>query len=468
MESVERRDVHTQRVAVIGAGLTGMATAYVLAKAGVTVHVYDAAPHVGGLTRSFRLWDETVDLGPHIFAGYDPASLSLWLEVIGPDFRMLPRDTRIAIGGRVYAYPLAPAALLCGLGALGTLRAGLGYVRAQLMPAGPVDSAKYFFTRRFGTYLYGLFFRPYCQKLWGLDPAEVDASFAAALVGDISIGRVLLNRLRGRVGAREASLQTSFPYALRGAGSFCERAARLVAQRGGQIKLSASVTRLTTSGERVTGVVTGDGQQPYDWTVSTVPLPALLPKLGEVSASLEGARQRLRFRSAVLVYLRARGRGILPCLWMYVNDGSAAGRITNFARWQGKEDAERQTIAVEYWCARDDDTYRADDPTIISRATWDLRRAVGQADLIVEDGFVVRVPTAHPVLYRGYHADVAQLSRQVARYDGLSVVGRGGGYAYDAQASALQEGLATARRVVEALRLRRGHAPAPELVDAGE
>ncbi|MET0342336.1 MAG: FAD-dependent oxidoreductase [Polyangiales bacterium] len=460
--------MHTQRVAIIGAGLTGMSAAYALAKAGVTVHVYEAAAHVGGLTRSFRLWDETVDLGPHIFAGYDPAALSLWMEVIGPEFRMLPRDTRIAIAGRVYRYPLAPGALLCGLGALGTLRAGLGYVRAQLTPAGPVDSARYFFTRRFGTYLYGLFFRPYCQKLWGLDPAEVDASFAAALVGDISIGRALLNRLKGRVGAREASLQTSFPYALRGAGAFCERAAKLVAQRGGQVKLGAPVSRLVTSGDRVTGVMVGDTQHNYDWTISTMPLTALVPKLGEVSPPVERARTRLRFRSAVLVYLRVRGRSVLPCLWMYVNDGSAAGRITNFARWQGRDDADRQTIAVEYWCARGDDTYGADDPTIIARATWDLRRAVEQVDLIVEDGFVVRVPTAHPVLYRGYHADVALLSRQVARYDGLSVVGRGGGYVYDAQASALQEGLATARRVADVVRAQRAHAPAAELLDAGE
>src|ERR1700712_1666860 len=119
-------------VAVIGAGPAGMAAAYALTKRGAQVHVYEAAPHVGGLTRSFSLWNEIVDFGPHIFAGYSPRALALWQEVIGTDYRWLERDTRISIRDRVYRYPLQPSELLAGLGVDGVGRAILSVCAAQL------------------------------------------------------------------------------------------------------------------------------------------------------------------------------------------------------------------------------------------------------------------------------------------------------------------------------------------------
>jgi protoporphyrinogen oxidase len=59
------------RVAVIGAGPAGLTAAYQLAKAGVEVEVFEASDSVGGLARSFTLWDQTVDLGR---TGFFPAT----------------------------------------------------------------------------------------------------------------------------------------------------------------------------------------------------------------------------------------------------------------------------------------------------------------------------------------------------------------------------------------------------------
>lgn len=61
------------KVGVIGAGPAGLACAYNLSKAGIEVDVFEASGSVGGLARSFRLWNQTVDLGPHRFFSRDPA-----------------------------------------------------------------------------------------------------------------------------------------------------------------------------------------------------------------------------------------------------------------------------------------------------------------------------------------------------------------------------------------------------------
>jgi len=462
--------VHIKRVAVIGAGPAGMATAYALAKAGVVAHVYEAGPQVGGLTRSFKLWDETVDLGPHIFAGYAPAVLALWKEVVGPNVRMLQRDTRIAIGGRLYRYPLQPRELVRGLGARGTLRAGLGYARARLSPRGAPDSAERFFTHRFGTHLYAFFFRPYCHKLWGLDPSEVDQSFAAAILGDASLGHTLLNVTRSRVGKREASPQTSFPYAVEGAGAFCVRAAARVEQLGGSVRLSAPVTRILSVDNHVTGIGMCNARYAYDWVVSSMPLSTLLYSLDEnLSGCVARALGRLRFRSTVLVYLRVRGRGIIPHLWMYGTDFITAGRITNFARWQGADDPEVQTIAVEYWCDEGDRLFGADDAALRALATRELARVVAvEPPPEVDDAHVCRVRASHPICHRGYRRDVAMVFDHLATYSGLTVIGRAGTHAYDAQARALEVGLETARSVLESLGMPRMNMQADQGVNAAD
>ncbi|HRI89328.1 MAG TPA: FAD-dependent oxidoreductase, partial [Candidatus Hydrogenedentes bacterium] len=115
------------RVAVIGAGPAGMTAAYELTKRGISVDVYEASDTVGGLARSFRLWNQTVDLGPHRFFSNDKRVNALWLEVAGRDYKMVSRTTRIYYRGRYYHYPLKPVNAFVNLGPFEALRCAFSY-----------------------------------------------------------------------------------------------------------------------------------------------------------------------------------------------------------------------------------------------------------------------------------------------------------------------------------------------------
>src|SRR5437016_1055186 len=104
------------RVAVIGAGPAGITAAYQLAKAGLDVDVFEAGEHVGGLSRTIDLWGQRVDLGPHRFFSNDRRVNELWLEVVGRDYRMVDRLTRIYYHDRFFDYPLRPANALWNMG----------------------------------------------------------------------------------------------------------------------------------------------------------------------------------------------------------------------------------------------------------------------------------------------------------------------------------------------------------------
>jgi len=104
------------KVAVIGAGPAGLTTAYQLSKSGIEVDVFEASPHIGGVSRSFDLWGQTVNLEPHRFFSSDARVNRLWLEVAQRDYRMVDRLTRLYYRGRFFNYPLDASNALKNLG----------------------------------------------------------------------------------------------------------------------------------------------------------------------------------------------------------------------------------------------------------------------------------------------------------------------------------------------------------------
>ncbi len=69
----------TKKIAIIGAGLGGMAAAYDLVKTGAEVTIFEAAGHVGGLAAGFKEenWDWTVEKFYHHWFATDSHMLGL-------------------------------------------------------------------------------------------------------------------------------------------------------------------------------------------------------------------------------------------------------------------------------------------------------------------------------------------------------------------------------------------------------
>ena len=115
------------KIAVIGAGPAGLTAAHQLAQKGHQVEVFEASSQLGGMARSFNLWGTRVDLGPHRFFSADSRVNSLWHELVGPDFRMVDRMTRIFYRGGFFDYPLRPVNVLARLGGVEAARCMLSY-----------------------------------------------------------------------------------------------------------------------------------------------------------------------------------------------------------------------------------------------------------------------------------------------------------------------------------------------------
>ena len=123
-----------KRIAVIGAGPAGITAAYELAKAGVAVDVYEASPSVGGFSKTIELWNQKVDIGPHRFFSNDNKVNKVWLEVVGKDYKMVDRLTRIYYKKKFYYYPLKPFDALFKLGVGTAFICVLSYFKQRIAP----------------------------------------------------------------------------------------------------------------------------------------------------------------------------------------------------------------------------------------------------------------------------------------------------------------------------------------------
>ncbi|MEE2044810.1 FAD-dependent oxidoreductase, partial [Nocardiopsis tropica] len=128
--------------AVVGAGPAGLATAHLLAAAGHTVRVLEAADAVGGRTRTLRSDGYLVDTGAEMIPSADayPATWRL-VRATGldsdPEAVPLVRDA-LAVwwNGRARPHAGRPLGLLTGMGLSGRARLDLARLLRRLDRAG--------------------------------------------------------------------------------------------------------------------------------------------------------------------------------------------------------------------------------------------------------------------------------------------------------------------------------------------
>lgn len=440
-------------VAVIGAGPAGITAAYQLAKAGVSVALLEAAPAVGGMSRTIDLWGQRVDLGPHRFFSSDARVNELWLEVVGRDYAMVERLTRIYYGGKFFDYPLKAGNAFTTLGPVEMLRCFASYAQTRMSGAEPAENASFeeWVVSRFGRRLFEIFFKTYSEKLWGIPCTELDADFAAQRIKKLS----LLEAAKGALGigaGKHKTLVDRFAYPHGGTGMVYERMEQRIRELGGDVRLSTPVRRVLHDDKRVVvGVELGNDEVlRAGHVISTMPMTHMVRSLGDVPAHVQEANAQLTFRNTILVYLEVEGTDLFPDQWLYVHSPDLlVGRVTNFRNWVPQILGESRTtiLALEYWANDDDALWREDEATLVRRATVEIGRTGLLKGARVARGQVVRVPRCYPVYRRGYREPLQLVVDHLKQYQGLTPIGRYGAFKYNNQDHSILMGMMAAERI---------------------
>ena len=422
-------------VAVLGAGPAGLTAAYQLSRAGRPVVVFEQEPTVGGLARTEVRDGYRFDLGGHRFFTKAPEVEALWHEVLGEEFLLRPRMSRIYWNGRFLDYPLSGRDVISKLGFLELLRSLLSYGWAVVTPNGREETFEQWVTNRFGKRLFTLFFKAYTEKVWGVPTSELRAEWAAQRIKGLSFFSAAKSALVGNQGDRVKSLITEFNYPRFGPGQMWEAMRDAIVASGGEVRVSAAVERLEMCGDRVVAVHAGGERVACSDVISSLPLSAIARiSDAQVPAAVRRAADGLRYRDFLTVALVIGGQDLFPDNWIYVHEpGVRVGRIQNYRSWSPwmVPDPEKACVGLEYFCFAGDALWSAPDEELVTLATQELEQLDLASAERVERGFVTRVPKAYPMYDEHYAERVAQLREWVEGLDNLQQVGRNGLHRYN-------------------------------------
>lgn len=447
-----KKELH---IAVIGAGPAGATAAYSLSKKGVKVDLFEASPFVGGMARSIDLWGQIVDIGPHRFFSSDPRVNTLWLEVMGKDYKMVNRLTRIFFRNKFYYYPVKAGDALKNLGLIEAILCVGSYGLQRLKPDRDDlgDTFESWVTARFGKRLYKHFFKTYSEKLWGIPCSELDADFAAQRIKKLSLSEAIKNAFFGGGAEKHKTLVDQFAYPIKGTGEVYKRMKEGITKYGGKVYLETPIDSLIMRGNTVKGIKLSSGETKlYDQVISSMPLTLLISRMKNVPEKVQKANASLKFRNTLIVYLKVDAKKVFPDNWIYVHSAELrTGRITNFRNWvpsinKGKKDT---ILAMEYWCFDEDDFWHWEDDRYIKLAKEEIVKTGLVKTSQIKDGKVVRVPKCYPVYQRGYKKPLKIVEDFIRSIKNLQVIGRYGAFKYNNQDHSILMGLFAAENIAD-------------------
>jgi len=449
------------RIAIIGAGPAGLTCAYKLSKEIgekiSSLDVYEASESVGGMSRSLSLWGQTVDLGPHRFFSKDKMINQLWLEIVGNDYDIVNRKTRIYYKKRFFDYPIRAFNALQGLGPWEALRCVASYIGQKINPTEDTSSFEGWVTNRFGKRLYTIFFKTYSEKLWGIKCTELDSDFASQRIKKLSLFEAIRNAMEFKKNARHATLADQFAYPNGGTGSIYEKMKRSIEVNGGKIYLNSPVKRVHVEDQKAEGLELPDGNyKKYDHVISSMPLTILAKTMGTLPQQVLENVNSLRFRNTILVYLRINHSELFPDQWLYIHDNEVeTGRITNFRNWVPElYGSDRSTIlCMEYWCNFDDEMWNADDKKLADLATKEIQKIGLLKNADIMDSYVFRIPRCYPVYFKDYQDQLLPVQDFFRQIPNLHIIGRYGAYKYNNQDHSILMGMLAAENIL----LNKGH-----------
>ncbi len=446
------------RIAVIGAGPAGLTAALQLAKGGAVVDVYEASAQVGGLARSIDLWGKRVDVGPHRFFSTDARVNRFWLDIVGSDYHLIDRLTRIHYDGKLFEYPLKPLDVFGKLGLFETAQTFLSYAKQVLLNDRSLDNSPSFeswVVKRFGRRLYEKFFKSYSEKLWGIPCTELSEDFAAQRIRKLTLRNAVASALSRKSRNQHRTLADCFAYPNEGTGMVYERIADRIRAAGGRVLLEQPIKQVLVEAGRVSGLQTVSGDEAcYDHVISTMPLTLLVQGLAGTPAKVQDAANHLSFRNTILVYLEVADPSLFKDQWLYIHDSSVSvGRVTNFNNWQKSSLESSSTILCsEYWCSATDAVWNASNSDLAQTAISELQRIGLLHSQTVTNSHIIRIPRSYPVYRIGYNRHVDVIAEHLRSIDGLSVIGRYGSFKYNNQDHSILMGLLAAENILHQAR----------------
>jgi len=461
-------------VVVAGGGITGLAAAWELARAGIEVELYEASERFGGKIRTEHVDGFLLEDGPDSFISYRPAAaalaheLGLGGEIIGTTD---PRTVHIRTGGRFVPLPdgiglvlptrMAPFVTTRLFSPLEKLAMARDLVLPR-SPAGEDVSIGWFLRRRLGPALVARLGDPLIGGIYGasVDELSLDAVVPQLRTAEREHRSLLLASLaQGRARARAVAAGSPAPkgspfLSLRGGmGSLIDAlAGRLADDPNVRIRLGVGVEEVRRGIGGLSVRLAGGGAVRADAVVLAGPARASAAALAHLVPAAAAALGGVPHGSTAVVSLAYRadqltsrpGHGFLVAR----DEPLVFGACTwSSAKWSGRA-PDGWVLARAFLGERSPALLARPDDEVVAAVHADLARIAGITGAPAFSR-VARWADAMPRYTIGHLARVAALDEAMRALPDVEVAGaavRGVGVP-----DCVEQGRAAARRIAAML-----------------
>lgn len=451
-----------QRVAILGGGVAGLSAAWKLAEQGVGVDLYEAAPALGGMASSWERNGYIWDFGPHRFHTKNEAILSTVRDLVGDDLLTRYRKTRVYFMKRFFDYPFNAGNLLTSLSPSVAVLSLLDFVKMkvqQTIHPAEDDSFESWVVHRFGRRLYDIYFGPYTAKVWGRDPSQLSASWAAQRVAVVDLWDLLLRTFklrRGDNGFHHSEFKDEFWYPRHGIGQISDAMASRARAHGAELRTSARITAIEHDGTSVTGIRYRQGTeefvQPCDAAVSTLPLPLFVQLLSPAPPEevLETARS-LKYRAMIFLFLEINKPRVTDDHWTYFPDEEIVfNRISEMKNFSPDAVPEGKTsLTLEITCDIGDEIWTMPEEELYRLSVQGLVKSGLITENEVLGSFTRRLSHAYPTYDREFEAKIGRIAYHLADFDNMVNAGRQALFRYVNTDHVMEMGFCAAKELLD-------------------
>jgi protoporphyrinogen oxidase len=379
-------------VAIIGGGISGLASAHRIAALGHTITLFEGETFLGGLGTTFPYRDGHLERFYHCILPDDDALLA-HIRELGLDAELLWRETLMGFMYQRKTYPLnTPMDLLrfSPLTLLERIRMGFMGLRAKrlgMSPALDTITAEQWVRGMVGDRCFEVLWKPLLSaKIGDHYPALPALWLSSRMSREKSSAQEVKGCLRG------------------GYKSLIDAFERRLRERGATIRFGARARAIEREGERMAVVLEDGTREVFDTVVCTSPLTHFQRMTTTLGLDPRLAQLKLDYQGVVSGVFLTR-KPLSRYYWMpWVDSGVLAQGAIEMSNLVPLE--RSHGLYVNYlvnYTHRDGELFQKSDDELLGLYRRDLASLHPEVAREIVDTFLFRAPFVEPIWTVGYH-----------------------------------------------------------------
>lgn len=404
---------------ILGAGPTGLITAWQLLKRNWDVTILEKNEIVGGLCRSWKRKNFILDTGPHIFHTPDKELEKFWKKHFGDLFvegKFWCKNVKGKNFDKFYDYPLSIESIK---NYDSELKKKIFKEIKNLDKDSRYEAKNYsqYIDSFVGKTLREMFFEKYPKKIWGIDTKLMTPEWAP-------------HRIKFRKKIEPFYSEEYAAVGKYGTGPIYERIYDFIKKLNGVVKFKTFVKGFEYETGKIKKIISNKKVfkvDANDIVISTLPL--------NLTSNFLGLKSKLKFRGICSVYLFYNVKKILKdkkAHWLYFDsDELMFNRVTEnkkLSKFTCPNNKSFVTAEITY--SLGDNFSKMNPFKIITTVRDQFKKLKLVDDSKYLDGYINFEPFVYPVQFSNFKNEIAKVKSHVESFNNLHSLGAGGEFNY--------------------------------------